>query len=121
METNLDVVNMFQQAMIARDVDRMVACFADDGKCILASGPEPGSTHERSELPRVFREMLDAYTEAYKDFNATWTDPVIVDDGRVLVEFTMRDDEGKLVQRGVDIFEIRDGKIAVKDVFGKTR
>lgn len=116
METNVDIIENFQKAVVARDPDQAATFFADDGKYILASGPEPGSTYGRSELVGVFRELVDRHTDSTVD----WSDPVGLEDGRVLVEFTVTDPEGKVLQRGVDIFEVRDGKIALKDVFSKT-
>lgn len=115
METNVEIIEEFQKAVVARDADQAASFFADDGKYILATGPEPGTTYEGSGIVRVFREMVDRHS----DSTVKWSDPVGVDDGRVLVEFTVSDHEGKVLLRGVDIFEIRDGKIVVKDVFGK--
>lgn len=115
MGTNVDVVENFQKAVIAGDVDAAVACFTDDGTYILAGGPEPGTTFQRSGIAGIFQEMIDRHS----DSTVTWSDPVGVDDGRVLLEFTIADPDGKVLHRGVDLFEIRDGKIAVKDVFSK--
>jgi ketosteroid isomerase-like protein len=115
METNVEIIEEFQKAVVAGDVDQAASFFADDGKYILASGPEPGTTYEGSGIVQIFRELVTRHS----DSTVKWSDPVGVDDGRVLVEFTITDQTGKVLHRGVDIFELRDGKIAVKDVFSK--
>lgn len=115
METNIDVVRTHLKAVAAGDVDGIVDSFASDGKMILASGPEPGSTYERSEIAGVYHAMKDQFV----GLTANWSDPVSIDDGRILSEFLISDSEGKVLHRGVDIFQVRDGKIAVKDAFSK--
>lgn len=38
---------------------------------------------------------------------------------RQIIEFTLRDATGRVLDRGVDLFTLKDGLILVKDVFRK--
>ncbi len=38
---------------------------------------------------------------------------------QAIVEWSVRKGTGEIVDRGIDLFTLKDGKIAVKDVFRK--
>ncbi|WP_406154622.1 nuclear transport factor 2 family protein [Streptomyces sp. NBC_00882] len=101
------------------DVRRAAECFADDGVWIAAEGDEPGRTHKRSELEDFIAEVLRKRDELHAaGAEMAFGEHLVVADKEIL-EFTVTSRDGGILERGVDIFTIRDGKIACKDVFRK--
>ncbi|CAB4858727.1 unannotated protein [freshwater metagenome] len=114
------LIDDFAQAWAARDLDRLMELMSDDCRFRASLGTEPGTTFEgRDEVRHGFRLFLgpaDApvlhtdseVTLAADDFAVTrWTVHVPQPDGSV--SFV----------RGCDIFEIADGRIALKDTYRK--
>ena len=117
--TTFDPVTAFFERCAKDDIDGAVACFAADGVWIMPQGPEPGTTYRRDQI----RDHLMGLIEARKTLEAQqmqvqFGEPLRAGN-RVIVEASMLDAEGKVVDRGVDIFTVRDGLIAVKDVYRK--
>lgn len=117
--TTFDPVTAFFERCAVDDIDGAVECFAADGIWIMPSGPEPGTTYRRDQI----REHLSGLIEARKKLEADqvaveFDEPLRVAD-RVIVESRLTAADGTVLDRGVDIFTLRDGLIAVKDVFRK--
>jgi uncharacterized protein len=117
--TTFDPVTEFFERSAKDDVDGAVACFTEDGVWIMPQGPEPGTTYRRDQI----REHLIGVIEARKkletqQIQVQFDEPLRVGN-RVIIEARILDADGKVVERGVDIFTLRDGLIAVKDVYRK--
>ncbi|MFJ7130537.1 nuclear transport factor 2 family protein [Streptomyces sp. NPDC098101] len=119
MGAGKDVVNRFFEAGLRDDIEAASDCFADDGRWIMAEGPEPGTTYSRDEIPGFLGKIIGLRKEyEAKGITLEYGEPIEAAD-KVVLEFTVNSPEGKVLDRAVDIFTIRDGKIAVKDVFRK--
>ena len=117
--TAFDPVAAFFERCAVDDVDGAVACFAADGVWIMPEGPEPGTTYRRDQI----RDHLLGMIEARKKLEAQqvrveFGEPLRVAD-RVIIEGRVLGADGAVMDRGVDIFTLKDGLIAVKDVFRK--
>lgn len=117
--TTTDVVTAFFERCAEDDIDGAVACFAAEGVWIMPDGPEPGTTYRRDQI----KDHLTGLIETRKKLEAQqvqlhFEEPLRVAD-RVIMEFRLLDAAGKVLDRGVDIFTVRDGLIAVKDVYRK--
>ncbi|WP_345619832.1 nuclear transport factor 2 family protein [Streptomyces ziwulingensis] len=114
-----NVVSRFFAAGEADDVPAAVACFADDGVWITWDGLEPGTTHRRAEIPVLLSDMIRKRKELESQgVRIIYGEQVEAAD-KVVLEYTLEAPNGTVVDRGVDIFTLREGKIAVKDVFRK--
>jgi len=113
------VVAEFFKAGGADDIEAAVACFTDDARWIAAEGPEPGTTYHRPEIPAFLAKIIGVrYEYEKKGLTIRYGDPIEAGD-KVYLEFTTFDKAGTAVERAIDVFTVRDGKIAVKDVFRK--
>ena len=114
-----DPVAAFFERCARDDVDGAVACFADDGVWIMPEGPEPGTTYRRDQIKDHLAGMIEARKKLEAQQVQVWFgEPLRVAD-RVIVESRLLDADGRVTDRGVDIFTLKDGLIAVKDVFRK--
>jgi ketosteroid isomerase-like protein len=118
-DTTFDPVTAFFERSARDDIDGAVDCFTADGVWIMPAGPEPGTTYRRDQI----REHLTGLIDARKKLEADQVsfevgEPLRVAD-RVIVESRLIAADGTVMDRGVDIFTLRDGLIAVKDVFRK--
>jgi ketosteroid isomerase-like protein len=93
----------------------------EDGVFETYAGPEPyGTRHQgRAALRAAFSVVFEAFPDA------SWNDARhVVSGDRGFSEWIFRgtDHSGNKVEvRGVDVFTFRDGRIARKDTFRKTR
>ena len=111
----------FAAAWNAHDVERLMAFMADDCEFRNAAGPEAcgaravGREAVRAAFAKVFERIRDA----------RWSnDRHVVAGERGLSEWTLsgRTADGAAIEvDGVDVFTFRDGRIALKDTFLKTR
>ncbi|MFF3754690.1 nuclear transport factor 2 family protein [Streptomyces sp. NPDC002018] len=114
-----NVVTRFFTAGEADDVPGAVACFADDGVWITWDGPEPGTTYRRDEIPGLLAGMIDTRKKfENQGVRIVYGEQLVAGD-KIVLEYTLKSPDGSVLDRGVDIFTLRDGKIAVKDVFRK--
>jgi ketosteroid isomerase-like protein len=107
-------------AFNSRDVDRIVACFADDGVFCLARGPESvgrtlqGKAAIRQALADRFKQIPDMRWE---------NEEYILADDRAISLWTVRgrgSDGEQLNYQGCDIYRFGpDGKIVHKNTFWK--
>lgn len=113
------IVEQFFEACLNDDIEAAVECFAEDGLWILPMGPEPGTTHTKDEIGEIIvgmNKMRDETTAS--GIVVHFSDPIYFTD-KAYVEFSLTDPNGKLMERGIDIFTIREGKIVSKDMFRK--
>ncbi|MFC9293536.1 nuclear transport factor 2 family protein [Streptomyces sp. NPDC057011] len=114
-----DIVNRFFEAGLRDDIEAAADCFTEDGRWIMAEGAEPGTTYTREEIPAFLDKIIGLRKEyEAKGITLEYGELLEVED-RVILEFTVNSPDGKVLDRAVDLFTIRDGKIAVKDVFRK--
>ena len=106
-------------AFNSRDVDRIVAHFADDATFYLARGPEPvgrtlkGKAVIRETLAKRFRQIPDMRWE-HKEY--------IIAGDRGISVWTVKGkgaDGETLEYQGCDIYEFRGDKILNKDTYWK--
>jgi ketosteroid isomerase-like protein len=103
------------------DIEGAAACFADDGIWITPDGGGPGTVHTRAEIPALMAQ-LEEYGKKIRSegLDGVFEEPVFLVNGeQAVVEWSVRNADGQVIDRGIDLFTLRDGKIAVKDVFRK--
>jgi ketosteroid isomerase-like protein len=114
-----ELMRAISAAFNSRDVERIVAFFADDATFYLARGPEPvgrtlqGKAAIRQALADRFKQIPDMRWE-HKEY-------VIAGD-RALSVWTVKGkgaDGEALDYQGCDIYTFRDGKIVAKDTYWK--
>ena len=109
----LDVIDRFNEAFNRHDVDAVMALMTDD-VIFDSTGPAPdGELFEGADPVRGFWERFFASTPG------AWFDAEDVFAGAdrctVRWNFTFdRNDPGSGHVRGVDVFKVRDGKVAEK-------
>jgi ketosteroid isomerase-like protein len=114
------VVHEFFERGAAQDIDGAWQCFAEDGEWIDSAGPEPGTTYRKTEI----RDHLVKMNELNKEIQSqglrgVFEEPVfLTDPDQAVVEWSLRRGD-EIVERGIDLFTLRGGKILVKDVFRK--
>jgi ketosteroid isomerase-like protein len=115
----IEVLEALVEAFNAKDLDRIVAAFAEDGEFLLAAGSEPwGACFKGRE---AIREGLAARFAAVPDIR--WTDGRhwIMGD-KALSEWRVQgtlSDGGRIDCLGCDLWEFRDGKVTKKDTYYK--
>jgi uncharacterized protein len=118
-QVGIEVVERFFAAGERDDIDAAVACFTDDGVWITWDGPEPGTTYHRPQLPEFLTEIIGKRKQFEAQGIRIEYGEKLAARNTVFLEFSVITPAGVVVERGVDIFTIRDGLIQVKDVFRK--
>jgi ketosteroid isomerase-like protein len=109
-----DLLARFAAAWAVRDVTAVLDLMCEDGVYGASVGPEPGTTYRgRNEIERGLRAMF-----AHDDGAAIDQGEPLVAAGRAVTTWTYRFATGR-VERGVDVWRFRDGRIAVKDAYRK--
>ena len=115
------ILEDFAAAWNRHDADALMSFMTSDCAFETAEGPDPCGM--RFEGPAAVREAFARVWKLYPD--ARWEDARhVVQGDRGFSEWTFRgtDRNGNKVEvRGVDLFVLRDGKIALKDTFRKKR
>ncbi|QLL06492.1 nuclear transport factor 2 family protein [Mycobacterium vicinigordonae] len=113
-----DVVNMFLSAFAAGDIEAAVNCL--DSKCLVneAHGLPFSGTYVGQE---GFLSLLGAMSA---DLDASVDKIEVLDSGdsvvgRIALTFVAKTSGDKLATTGVDIYQVRDGKIVDIDVYYK--
>jgi ketosteroid isomerase-like protein len=110
----------FGKAFNRGDIDGILACVTDDFEWRLAEGPDAPDGKVVKGKDAVRRALEDRDREiAEMRFSET---AVTVDGDRVIGTFraTGRTRDGRTIdRRGVDIYRIEGGKIALKDSYWK--
>jgi len=106
-------------AFNSRDMDRIMACFAEDATFLMARGPEADGRRVRGKAA-IRKVIADRFT-VITDMRWEHVDAFICGDRAVsvwMVTGTGTDGE-KLNYRGCDIYEFRGDKIHNKDTYWK--
>ncbi|MEM7701549.1 MAG: nuclear transport factor 2 family protein [Pseudomonadota bacterium] len=109
------LLTRFSEAWVARDLERVQACFHRDAVYFASVGPLPGQKAQgHSEIRDLVRRMFahDATT------SQTVSEPIIAGDA-AFQTWTYRDADGRETP-GCDLFRFRDGLIVLKDAYRKT-
>jgi ketosteroid isomerase-like protein len=106
-------------AFNSRDVDRIMAFFADDCTFFMARGPEP--VGRRVHGKAAVRQVLADRFKVIADMRWDHVDQVIAGDRAVTVWMvTGHGRDGEVLNyRGCDLYEFRGDKILNKDTYWK--
>ena len=113
-EATLALITRFEGGFNTRDIDGMMADMTDD--CVFEHvAPESVSfgRHEGQEAVRAVWESLDTHFPGY----TIDVDDIFAAGDRCACRWTMRwpqEDGSQDTSRGVDIFTVRNGKVAEK-------
>lgn len=117
----LRLLDEFARAWNRHDSEALVSMMTEDGVFETAFGTTPDGTRHagRAALRKAFSSVFEGFPDA------SWNDAKhVVAGNRGFSEWTFRgtDRSGNKVEvRGVDVFTFRDGRIARKDTFRKSR
>ena len=119
-DTVMALLRAFGKAFNKGDIDGILACVTDDFEWRLAEGPDApdGKIVRGKEAVRAALEDRDREIEEMR-FSET---SVSIAGDKVFGSFraTGRTRDGQAIdKRGIDIYEVRDGKIALKDSYWK--
>ena len=110
----MSIVNDFEKAFNRQDVSVLVACFTPDGTYHdTFFGGHAGADQLRTMFERMFREgrdyrwVMDTVVEASDRATAEWTF------GYVVTDAVPRSTGRKIGFRGMSLFELERGKIAI--------
>ena len=120
-EVNTEFLQAFADAWNGHDIDDLMSFMADECVFDLSSGPDRnGTRYEGREQVRAgFLNVLETFPNGRWDHARHF-----VSGGRGVSQWTFRatkPDGGRIEVDGCDIFTFRDGKIAVKDSYRKSR
>ncbi|WP_131746584.1 nuclear transport factor 2 family protein [Frankia sp. Cppng1_Ct_nod] len=103
------------------DIDGAWDCFGPDAVWIDAQGDEPGTTYAKAQIRDHLVRLNDIAKQIRSQgMDGVFEEPVFLAGGeQAIVEWSVRKGTGEIVERGIDLFTLKDGKIAVKDVFRK--
>ncbi|SKA06606.1 Ketosteroid isomerase-related protein [Enhydrobacter aerosaccus] len=114
-----DLFRRFGKAFNKADVEEIAACVTDDFEWRLASGTQPSGRvlKGKDDLRRHFADKSQAHREArYSEARIHRAGDKLFGTFRV----TGIDAQGQAFDRyGIDLYELRDGKIALKDSYLK--
>jgi taurine dehydrogenase small subunit len=117
----LDRMREISAAFNSRDVERIVACFAEDGVFCLARGPETVGRTLRGKAA-IRRALADRFKQI-PDMRWENEDYILAPPDRALSLWTVRGkgtDGENLNYQGCDIYRFgADGKIVHKNTFWK--
>jgi hypothetical protein len=115
-----EVIDRFLKTSGAGDVETAVECFADDGQWITPDGDGLGTVHTKDQVGDLMNS-LNAMREKMvaTGVDAKFESPIMFGENLGLVRWTVETNDGKVVNRGVDLFVLSDGKIVLKDVYRK--
>ncbi|MFD7656735.1 nuclear transport factor 2 family protein [Actinosynnema sp. NPDC059797] len=115
-----EVLDRFFTSSGAGDIETAVDCFADDGRWITPDGDGLGTVHTKDQIGDLITN-LNAMREKMiaSGVDGRFEPPIMVGEDLALVRWTVETTDGKVVNRGVDLFVLRDGKIVLKDVYRK--
>lgn len=118
--STLALLRTFGKAFNAGDIDEILACVTDDFEWRLASGPDaPDGRIVRGK--DAVRQALRERQAEIREIRFSETEVFIADDqviGRFRATGTYATGQ-PIDVRGVDLYTVRDGRIAVKDSYWK--
>lgn len=106
-------------AFNSRDVDRIMAFFADDCTFLMARGPEPCGRRVHGKA--AVRKVLADRFAVIGDMRWDHVDAFVTGDRAVTVwTVTGRGTDGEVLNyRGCDLYQFRGGRILNKDTYWK--
>jgi uncharacterized protein len=117
---SVEVIDRFLETSGAGDIETAVDCFADDGQWITPDGDGVGKVHTKDQIGDLMKSLNAMHvTMIASGVDAKFESPIMVDENLGLVRWTIATTDGKVVNRGVDLFILSDGKIVLKDVYRK--
>ncbi len=115
-----EVIQRFFKSSGAGDIETALECFADDGQWITPDGEGVGKVHTKDQIGDLMismNAMRDKMIAAGTD--GKFEPPIMLGENLGLVRWTVETNDGKVINRGVDLFILSDGKIVLKDVYRK--
>jgi ketosteroid isomerase-like protein len=116
----MDLLRRFGKAFNRGDIEGILACVTDDFEWRLAAGPEaPNGRVVRGK--EAVRKALEERDREFAEMRFSETE-VTVSGDKVFGTFraTGKTRDGRAIdRRGLDIYRIRDGRIALKDSYWK--
>lgn len=119
MSKEREVVELFFRASETEDIDTAMSCFTDDGIWISPEGIEPGTTYTMADIREYLIQQIGVLREFEAQGISVDYDEFQAAGDKVYISAAVRQADGKVLNRFVDVFTMRDGKIAIKDVFRK--
>jgi len=108
-----DVIDRFVAAWLGGDLAAVVDCLTDDIVYTNIGSQGRATTYRgRDEVAAVFADQVG-------DDPGLTLGPVLACGDRAFSEWTYQPATDGTVLRGVDVYTLREGRIAAKDVFGK--
>ncbi|MFI5000494.1 MAG: nuclear transport factor 2 family protein [Reyranellales bacterium] len=118
-----DLFRRFGKACNKADVEEIAACVTDDFEWRLAAGARPAGTvlKGKDDLRRYFADRSQAHREArYSEARIHRTGDKSGDKLFGTFRVTGIDAKGQPFDRyGIDLYELKDGKISLKDSYLK--
>ncbi len=109
----IETVTRFQNAFSTNDVDTLMSCMTDDTvfEHIAPEGVSFGRYEGHEAVRAVWESMPEHFPGGRFDI-----DDIFATEDRCACRYTLtfQGPEGPVSRRGVDIFQMRDGKIAEK-------
>lgn len=116
----MEVLRAFGKAFNKGDVDAILDCVTEDFEWRLAEGPDApdGKIVKGKDAVRAALEERDRTTKSmrFSETSVHFAGETVIGCFRATGEMT---DGTSIDQRGVDIYQFRDGRIAVKDSYWK--
>lgn len=114
---SIEVVSRFFRTAAAGEIDEAVDCFSDDTQWITPDN----TVYTKGEIGDVIRNMNKMRVEmiASTGNDAQFDPPIPVGDDTALVHWNIHTADGVILDRGIDVLLVKDGKIVHKDVFRK--
>jgi steroid delta-isomerase-like uncharacterized protein len=120
-EDSVKLLDRFADAWNRHDLEALMSMMTDD--CVFDASAGPHVNEQRSEGKEGVRAAYAAVFQAFPD--AHWANPRhIISGNRGVSEwtFTGTQRDGKRVEvAGCDLFTFRDGRIAIKSSYRKSR
>ena len=117
---SLELMRSISAAFNSRDVDRIVAFFAEDGVFCLARGPEPVGRTLTGKA--AIREALAARFQRIPDMRWENEEYILAPPDRAISVWTVRgrSADGEILDyQGCDIYKFQGDKIIHKNTFWK--
>jgi ketosteroid isomerase-like protein len=116
----MEVLKAFGKAFNKGDADAILECVTDDFEWRLSEGPEAPDgriVRGKEEVRATLAERAALYTDVrFSETQVFFADDQVI--GRFRATGTYADGR-PLDVRGVDVYDFKDGKIAVKDSYWK--
>ncbi len=118
-DVTMELLDELVEAFNAKNLDRIVAGFAEDGEFLLAAGPEPWGWRfrGREEIREALAQRFAAVPDIRWSEGRHW-----IFGNKALSEWRVQGtlpDGGRLDCLGCDLWEFRAGEVTKKDTYYK--